>query len=53
MITGDQSATAYAIGKELNLSAGKDLEILDSRHLSDMPPEVFKAFPKACTSLPA
>jgi len=43
MITGDQSATAYAIGKELNLSAGKDLEILDSRRLSDMPPEAFKA----------
>ncbi len=47
MITGDQSATAYAIGKELNLSAGKDLAILDSRHLSDMPPEVFKALSKS------
>ncbi len=43
MITGDQSATAYAIGKELDLSAGKDLEILDSTHLADMPPEAFKA----------
>ncbi len=47
MITGDQSATAYAIGKELNLSAGKDLEILDSRHLSDMPPDVFRALSKS------
>ena len=47
MITGDQSATAYAVGKELNLSAGKDLEILDSRHLSDMPPDVFKALSKS------
>jgi Ca2+-transporting ATPase len=47
MITGDQSATAYAIGKELNLSAGKDLEILDSRHLSDMPPDVLKALSKS------
>jgi Ca2+-transporting ATPase len=47
MITGDQSATAYAVGKELNLSAGKDLEILDSRHLSDMPPDVLKALSKS------
>ena len=43
MITGDQSPTAYAIGKELDLSQGGQLEILDSTHLSAMPPEVMKA----------
>lgn len=43
MITGDQSATAYAIGKELNLSGGEQLEILDSTHLSNVDPEVMKA----------
>lgn len=34
MITGDQSATAYAVGKELNLSRGNGLKILDSTRLS-------------------
>jgi Ca2+-transporting ATPase len=43
MITGDQSPTAYAIGKELDLSRGGQLEILDSTHLSQVPPEVMKA----------
>ncbi len=43
MITGDQSATAYAIGKELNLSQGKPLEILDSTHLDTMDQETIKA----------
>ncbi len=43
MITGDQSPTAYAIGKELNLSGGNPLEILDSTHLSNIDPEVMKA----------
>jgi Ca2+-transporting ATPase len=43
MITGDQAATAYAIGKELDLAAGGDLETLDSRNLSDMPPDVLRA----------
>ncbi len=33
MITGDQSATAQAIGKQLSLNAGGPLEILDSSHL--------------------
>lgn len=36
MITGDQSATAYAVGKELNLSRGNGLKILDSTHLSGL-----------------
>lgn len=42
MITGDQSPTAYAIGKELNLSQGRQLEILDSNHLTNIEPEVMK-----------
>ncbi len=46
MITGDQSPTAYAIGKELNLSNGEQLEILDSSHLIDIDPEVMKALCK-------
>ncbi|MCU0574722.1 MAG: cation-transporting P-type ATPase [Syntrophobacteraceae bacterium] len=36
MITGDQSPTAYAIGKELDLSRGEPLEIMDSTHLASM-----------------
>ncbi|MDJ0734471.1 MAG: cation-translocating P-type ATPase [Nostocaceae cyanobacterium] len=43
MITGDQSPTAYAIGKELNLSKGEQLEILDSTHLNDIDPQVMTA----------
>ncbi|HEY9596880.1 MAG TPA: cation-transporting P-type ATPase, partial [Cyanophyceae cyanobacterium] len=42
MITGDQSPTAYAIGKELNLSQGNSLEILDSTRLNNLDPEVMK-----------
>jgi Ca2+-transporting ATPase len=33
MITGDQSATAYAIGKELALSGNGHLHLLESAHL--------------------
>lgn len=43
MITGDQSPTAYAIGKELNLSQGAPLEILDSTHLADIDPQALQA----------
>lgn len=43
MITGDQSATAFAVGKDLDLADGADLRILDSRNLSDMSPDVLKA----------
>jgi Ca2+-transporting ATPase len=42
MITGDQTPTAYAIGKELNLSEGEQLEILDSTHLTEIDPEVMR-----------
>jgi Ca2+-transporting ATPase len=43
MVTGDQSPTAYAIGKELNLSRGEQLQILDSTDLSNLDPEVMKS----------
>ncbi|WP_104009780.1 cation-translocating P-type ATPase [Nitrosospira multiformis] len=40
MITGDQSGTAYAIGKELGLSGGSELDILDSTRLDQLDAEV-------------
>ncbi|MDJ0693543.1 HAD-IC family P-type ATPase [Mastigocoleus sp. MO_188.B34] len=43
MITGDQSPTAYAIGKKLNLSNGGKMEILDSTHLNNIEPQVMQA----------
>jgi Ca2+-transporting ATPase len=43
MITGDQSPTAYAIGKELALSRNGPLELLDSTHLTDIDPTVITA----------
>lgn len=46
MITGDQSATAYALGKSLSLSGnGKALKILDSEALAG-DPEVMKGLCK-------
>jgi Ca2+-transporting ATPase len=42
MITGDQSPTAYAIGKELNLSQEEALKIVESNQLADLDPEVMK-----------
>ena len=40
MITGDQSATAYAVGKELGLSVSRELDILDSTRLEQLDPGV-------------
>lgn len=40
MITGDQSATALAIGRQLGLSNGKPLQILDSQALDKLDPEL-------------
>jgi P-type Ca2+ transporter type 2C len=40
MITGDQSGTAYAIGKELGLSGDSELDILDSTRLEQLDAEV-------------
>lgn len=43
MITGDQSPTAYAIGKALDLSSGRQIEILDSTHLDKVDPALLSA----------
>lgn len=43
MITGDQSPTAYAIAKELDLSRDEKLEILDSTNLNSLTPEAMTA----------
>ncbi|MGB5539494.1 MAG: cation-transporting P-type ATPase, partial [Gammaproteobacteria bacterium] len=40
MITGDQSATAYAIGKQLGLSRDGPIEILDSASLDKLDPQL-------------
>ncbi len=40
MITGDQSATAYAIGKELGLSGDSEIYILDSSRLDELDMDV-------------
>ncbi|MCG6906431.1 MAG: cation-transporting P-type ATPase [Desulfobacteraceae bacterium] len=46
MITGDQSPTAYAVARELNLSGGQPLTILDSTELSRLDPEALAALAK-------
>ncbi len=43
MITGDQSSTAYAVGKALDLNPGKPLEILDATSLTGVDAEALKA----------
>lgn len=43
MITGDQGPTAYAIGRDLNLSRNGQIEILDSTHLANIDPELLSA----------
>ena len=43
MITGDQSATAYAIAKELGLAGAEQIEILDSTHLDRLEPAMLEA----------
>ncbi|MFQ4144628.1 cation-translocating P-type ATPase [Chlorogloeopsis sp. ULAP02] len=43
MITGDQTPTAYAIAKELELSRKQQLEILDSTNLNNLTPEALTA----------
>lgn len=42
MVTGDQSTTAYAIGKSLNLNNGNELHLVDSEHLDQMDPDQLK-----------
>jgi Ca2+-transporting ATPase len=46
MITGDQSTTAYAIARELDLSGGGPLDILDSTELQEMAPDAMEALAK-------
>ena len=43
MITGDQSATAYAVAKALGLSTSGQVEILDAVRLEDLPADVLTA----------
>ena len=43
VITGDQSPTAYAVGRQLNLSGTGRLEVLDSTHLTHMDPAAMRA----------
>ena len=46
MITGDQSATAQAIGQQLGLSQGKPLQVLESSKLEDVDPELLAGLVK-------
>jgi Ca2+-transporting ATPase len=43
MITGDQSATAYSVGRRLGLSGDAPLETIDSSNLDKLDPEILKA----------
>ena len=43
MITGDQSATAYAIAREIGLSRNGELEILDSNRLDELAPDLLRS----------
>ena len=43
MVTGDQSGTAYAIARDLNLGEGGELEIIDSDSLEQLDPELLSA----------
>jgi Ca2+-transporting ATPase len=43
MVTGDQSPTAYAIGKTLRLSREEPLDTLDAAQLTQIDPEVLTA----------
>ena len=43
MITGDQSATAYAIAKQLGLSRTGEVRVLESGALRDLPPDTLAA----------
>ncbi len=40
MVTGDQSATAYAVARELGLGQLESIQILDSTSLKDLEPDV-------------
>jgi Ca2+-transporting ATPase len=46
MITGDQAATAQAIGKQLGLSGDKPLQVLESSKLENVDPELLAGLVK-------
>ena len=46
MITGDQSPTAFAVARQLDLSDDGPLEILDSSELTALDPETLRALAK-------
>jgi Ca2+-transporting ATPase len=46
MITGDQAATAQAIGKQLGLSGDEPLQVLESSKLEDIEPELLAGLVK-------
>ena len=46
MITGDQSATAQAIGEQLGLSQGRALKVLESSHLEEIDPDLLAGLVK-------
>jgi Ca2+-transporting ATPase len=46
MITGDQAATAQAIGKQLGLSGDKPLQVLESSKLEEVEPELLSGLVK-------
>ncbi|WP_281806166.1 cation-translocating P-type ATPase [Methylocystis echinoides] len=43
MITGDQSATAFAIARNLDLNHGGELKVLEAGEIADLQPEVLAA----------
>ncbi|MGE0649301.1 MAG: HAD-IC family P-type ATPase [Alphaproteobacteria bacterium] len=43
MVTGDQSATAYAIARELDLGDGGEIRILEAGRLRDLTPDLLAA----------
>lgn len=46
MITGDQSTTAFAIARQIDLSGDRPLDILDSTQLQALSPEAIRALAK-------
>lgn len=42
MITGDQTATAFSVGRRLGLPRTKPLEIIDSTHLDKLDPQLLR-----------
>jgi Ca2+-transporting ATPase len=49
MITGDQSATALAVARKLNLSGDKPLEVIDSTRLDKVEPKILRQLVKDVT----